>query len=183
MFVEAILISIIIGLLRGGKLRRFNNVHNKTIWLLLSGMLIQYMLIFANKLEEMESINKVLKYNKEILIFSYALILIGILTNIRLKSLWMVLLGYFLNFLVLASNGWRIPIIEGIGLANMENSIYNYIDGGTKFPQLGDTIFFSKPYPIPRIISLGDLVISFAIFALIQEIMMGEDLFMSGYRI
>ncbi len=193
MFIEAILISIIIGFVRGGKLRRFKVINRKTMWTLLLGMVIQYMLIFLNRIEEIGSMSKILSYSKEMLIISYGLILIGILTNLNFKSLWTVLAGFIMNLLVIAANGWKRPILlEGIKLTNIEglkemiemgkNALYTPIVESTKFPILGDIIIFSKPYPISRIISLGDLIISFGIFALIQEIMLGEDSFMGGLR-
>jgi hypothetical protein len=193
MFIESIVISIIIGFIRGGKIRKFKAKNHKTIWILLFGMVIQYALIFLNRVEEIGSISKILSYTKEILIISYLLILIGLVTNLKFRSLWAVLIGYVMNFLVIAANGWKKPILlEGIELSNAKglkemieigkNALYTPIVESTKYPVLGDIIIFSNPYPISKIISLGDLVISFGIFALIQEIMLGEDSFMEGYR-
>lgn len=193
MFIESIVISIIIGFIRGGKIRKFKAKNHKTIWILLFGMVIQYALIFLNRVEEIGSISKILSYTKEILIISYLLILIGLVTNLKFRSLWAVLIGYMMNFLVIAANGWKKPILlEGIELSNAKglkemieigkNALYTPIVESTKYPVLGDIIIFSNPYPISKIISLGDLVISFGIFALIQEIMLGEDSFMEGYR-
>jgi len=83
--------------------------------------------------------------------------------------------------------------MEGIPLINSPNLkellekgntyLYTPIMEGTKYPVLGDIIVFSKPYPIPKIISFGDLLIGFSIFLLIQEIMLSEDSFMGGYRL
>lgn len=171
MFVEAILISIIIGLIRGGKLRRFKSINHKTMWIFILGILVQYILVFLSKAEEIDSLNKILVYSRQLQIFSYILILIGILFNLKLRSLWAVLLGYVLNFLVLVTNNWERP-----------NLINNPIIEDIKFPFLGDTILFAEPYPLPKIISLGDLIMSFGIFALIQEIMLGEDPYMGGFR-
>ena len=193
MFIESIVISIIIGFIRGGKIRKFKAKNHKTIWILLFGMVIQYALIFLNRVEEIGSISKILSYTKEILIISYLLILIGLVTNLKFRSLWAVLIGYMMNFLVIAANGWKKPILlEGIELFNVKglkemiemgkSALYTPIVESTKYPALGDIIIFSNPYPISKIISLGDLVISFGIFALIQEIMLGEDSFMGGYR-
>lgn len=172
MYVEAIFFSLIIGWIRGGKIRRFKNIINWTIWLLVLGVLLQYILTYLGKTEEMEVISKLLEYSKRIEIFSYILILIGILTNIRFRSFWPVLFGYLLNFIVLMANSWQRP-----------NLLYNPITSETKLPFLGDIILFSEPYPLPKIISLGDLIIAFGIFSLIQEIMLGEDSIMGGYRL
>ena len=194
MFIEAILISIIIGLLRGGKLKRFKAINHKTMWILVFGMVIQYILVFLNRVEEIGSISKILLYTKQAQIISYILILIGIVTNSKFKSLWIVTVGFLMNFFVIMTNGWRRPILlEGVKLTN-SSGLYEMIEMGkvalytpivesTKYPILGDIIIFAEPYPISRIISLGDLIISFGIFALIQEIMLGKSSFMKGYRL
>ena len=193
MFIEAILISLIIGLIRGGKLKKCRAINHKTMWVLIFGMIIQYILVFLNRVEEIGSISRILSYTKEIQIISYILILIGIVTNLKFKSLWAVLIGFIMNFFVIGANGWKKPILlEGIQLTNMSGlnrmiemgkaALYTPITESTKYPILGDIIIFSDPYPISRIISLGDLIISFGIFALIQEIMLGDNSFMKGYR-
>lgn len=193
MFIEAILLSLIIGLIRGGKLRRFRGINHKTLWGLILGMLIQYILIFLNRIEEMKSIDNILVYTREIIVISYILILIGIITNIKFRSLGALLVGFVLNFITLATNGWKMPILlEGVALTGLDglyeliekgsSSLYIPISQSTKYPILGDIIIFSNPYPITRIISLGDMIISFGIFAFILEIMLGEDSFMGDYR-
>lgn len=192
MLIEAIILSLIIGLIRGGKFRRFKSVNHKTMWVLILGILIQYILVFLNKIEAIGKVNQIISHTKEIMIISYILILIGIFTNLKFRSLWAALLGYIMNFLVFSMNNWKIPIlIEGIPFINSpkleeiietgSTYLYTPITEGVKYPILGDIIVFAKPYPISRIISLGDLIISFSIFALIQEIMVGEDSFMGGY--
>ncbi len=90
--------SLIIGLIRGGKLRKMKAINNKTIWLLIFGILMQYILVFLNQTEAIGSLSKILSYTKEILIISYILILIGIFTNLKFRSLWLSLIGFILNF-------------------------------------------------------------------------------------
>ncbi|MBZ2174865.1 DUF5317 domain-containing protein [Schnuerera sp. xch1] len=168
MYLEAIVISIIIGLIRGGKLKRFRVLNSGTIWLLLFGITIQYLLFFAKTVDDIDIF---VQYSVYIQIFSYILMLIGILANLEFKSLWAVLAGYFLNFVFLAGNGWTTPNpIEG----TIEN---------IRFPILGHIIQFLEPYPIPKVISLGDLIVSFGIFALIQEVMLSKDFIMGRYRV
>ena len=121
------------------------------------------------------------------------MILIGIFTNIKFKSLWAILVGFILNLLVMIANGWKMPILlEGVNLTGFEtlyeliekgkSSFYVAIGENIRYPILGDIIIFANPYPIARIISIGDIIISFGIFAFIQEIMLGEDYFSRGYR-
>lgn len=169
MFIEAIILSLIIGLIRGGRLRKLKVLNRGSIYILILGIIIQYFIISIASIEDNEGINIILKYTKYIQILSYMLIFIGILLNLPIKSIWALLVGYVLNFIALVSNGWTIPnLIE----ATTEN---------INFPLLGYTIEFFEPYPFPKVLTLGDMIISFGIFALIQELMVGSS-YNKGYR-
>lgn len=170
MFVEAIILSLIIGLIRGGKLKRIKALNTGTMLLLLIGIVVQYFMYYVGIIEDASNFEIILKYSTQLQIVSYILILIGIVANIRFRSLWVMLVGYVLNFVVFVTNGWRIPNL-------IENSVQN-----VKFPTLGYTIKFFEPYPIPNMLTLGDLIISFAVFALIQEVMIGGNSNRKGYR-
>lgn len=188
MFIEAILVSIVIGLIRGGKFRRLRYLNYKNMWILISGIAIQYMLIFLSGLDGLDIVNNIMLFTKEIQVLSYALILFGIITNIKYKSLWLILAGYFMNFIVIWRNGWKMPILlEAVPLIAMPSlkemvetgrALYIPITQGTKLPALGNIIVFADPYPIAKIISMGDLIVGFGVFILIQEIMLGKDSFM-----
>jgi len=136
----------------------------------------------------LDIVNNIMLFTKEIQILSYALILFGIITNIKYKSLWLILAGYFMNFIVIWRNGWKMPILlEAVPLIAMPSlkemvetgrALYTPITQGTKLPALGNIIVFADPYPIAKIISMGDLIVGFGVFILIQEIMLGKDSFM-----
>lgn len=170
MFLEALILSIIIGLIRGGKIRRIKMLNSGSIWVLLLGIVTQYLLSFLSLLEDNGNINVILKYITQIQIFSYILIFIGIILNLNIKSLWTLFAGYGLNFMSLALNGWSIPNLIADPTQNV------------KFPTLGYTIEFFEPYPLPKILTLGDIIISFGIFSLIQEVMLGGSTHGRGYR-
>ncbi len=163
MILEAIIISVIIGFIRGGNLRGLRRVNKLTALLFILGALIQYLLVSLDQLADNNSIALIIRYSKPIQILSYILILIGLFTNIKFKSLWVVFTGYILNFLFLLSNNWTIPNLIG------EEAVAG------RFPILGKIIQFHTPYPLPKAISVGDLIIAFGIFSFIQEIMLEGD--------
>jgi len=171
MFAEAIILSIIIGLIRGGSIKRIRIINNSSFWAMLLGIVIQYLLIFLDAIEGNGSVEFALRYYTQIQVFSYILILIGIIFNIRLRSLWALLVGYGLNFISLAFNGWTIPNL-------IENTSQD-----VKFPVLGYTIKAFEPYPFPKLLTLGDIIISFGIFALIQEVMIGGSSHSRVYKL
>lgn len=163
MFLEAIILSAIIGFIRGGNLRGFKRLNKLSAFLFIVGAVIQYLLGTLDQLVESNSIDLIMKYNKPIQILSYAFILTGIFTNIKFKSLWVVLIGYIFNFLSVAFNDWVMP------------NLFSEEVESAKLAMLGKTIQFVEPYPFPKVISLGDLIIAFGIFSLIQEIMLEGD--------
>jgi len=170
MFLEAIVISVIIGFIRGGNLRGFRRLNKITMFLFILGVVIQYLLPSIGDFANMSNMELIVKFSKPIQILSYILILIGILTSINFRSLWVVLVGYLLNFISTVLNGWTMPNIVENGLENV------------KLPVLGKTIQFFEPYPFPKVLSLGDIIIAFSIFSLIQEIMLSDEPYRSGYR-
>ncbi len=185
MLIEAIVLSILIALLRGGKLSRFRTLKEKTLWFFIIGILIQSFILFLQKLVGIRLVDRILMFNKEIYILSYILILIGVIMNYMHKGLWISFLGTILNFLSMATNNWKKPIlIEGLKLTENENilelieagskSIFTPLIEGTKYPSLGNIIIFSKPYPLAKIISIGDMFMAIGIFILIQDIMFKE---------
>lgn len=170
MIIEAIVLSIMIGLFRGGKLRKFKALNQRTFWVLILGLVINYFIDFVSTSDDLSNLNIIMQYNRQINIFSYILIFIGIVANIRFKSMWAVLAGLALKIVSLSTNGWIMPNLVDNPSANVN------------FPILGQTIRFYEPYPIPQTLSLGDIIISFGIFALIQELMLGGKFGKSNYK-
>lgn len=189
MFIEIIILSIIIGLVRGGKLSRFKRVNFKKMWVLILALIIQYFLVMINFIEELyrfDNLDVVFRFTKQLSIISYVLLFIGIIINLRYRSLWVVLAGSIMNILAMIFNGWKRPIlVEGIELLGFEDlgflleqgklPLYTPIVEKTKLAILGDIIVLPKPYPYPHIFSLGDFIIYLGLFVLIQEIMISED--------
>jgi len=48
---------------------------------------------------------------------------------------------------------------------------HTLINNHTAFRYLGDIFVFAKPYPRPKIFSIGDVIMALGIFIYIQEIM------------
>lgn len=185
MFIELIVLSVIIALIRGGTFYRFKYINFKRIWPLILALVIQYFLVSINLLEEFHFYEKVAMYLKQLLFISYVLLFVGIIINLHYRSLWPVLAGTILNFFVLAANKWKRPILlDGLKLLHLEDALwmlennqlplFSAITEGTKYPILADIIVVPKPYPFPTMLSLGDLLIGLGLFTLIQEIMLSE---------
>lgn len=81
-----------------------------------------------------------------------------------------------MNFMVLFRNAWKMPVLsEAIHLTS--TVLHTPIVQGTKLSVLGKIIVFADPYPLVKVISMGDLLIGLGVILLIQEVMLGKYTF------
>lgn len=183
MLIESLIASIIIGLIRGGKLSRFSYIKFSRIWIFLLAILVQISIIFFG----LGGNSFVLNFIKELYILSYVLLFIGILLNINHRSLWVVVIGSIMNLFVFLSNGWKTPIsIESLNLIGLNDlaamveqgsiTLYTPLTETTKYALLADIIAIPQPYPFPQILSIGDIVISLGLFLFVQSVILNEGL-------
>lgn len=101
----------------------------------------------------------------------------GLYQNRHLKSLYLVLLGLFLNTLVIFANGGHMPVsletlrragIEGWEelLRNKGDAVHTLLDESTRLPFLGDVIPLP---PLRKAASPGDLFILAGIAGVVVE--------------
>ncbi len=174
MIIEAILIGLIIGVMRNGRWYHLMEIEFKGWYLIFIGALLQIIPIVATRLTESISLLQWAPYAGMVCIF------IAVLMNWRLKGFRILALGAFLNLLVMAVHGGKMPV--NLDIANWAGlSAYaESVKAGTvinlvPFDQaaavlkwLGKTIPIPEPYPLAKVISLGDLIITIAIIYFIQ---------------
>lgn len=101
------------------------------------------------------------------------------------KGIRIVLAGTILNFIPIILNKGRMPVsIKALEFSNLyteltlleEGRVLTHVlaDNTTKLGILSDIIPIPKPYPLPKIISFGDILIAIGLFALIQRYMKDE---------
>lgn len=178
MLVESVGTSIVVGKLRGGS---FSNIKDASIekwYLFVSAFAVEFAAVFmASK--------GIAFFSKNILYIhslSYLLLFIGIFFNRSTLAFKIVFIGVFLNFLVIMANGGQMPVsgeaMANIGLIDNMHAIrdgkiitHTLINNHTVFKYLGDILVLGKPYPRPKIFSIGDVLLALGIFIYIQEIM------------
>jgi len=181
MLIESLLASLIIGLIRGGKLSRFSHIRFTKVWTFLLAVILQVGIILFG----LSGNDIVLNYIKELYIASYVLLFIGIILNINYRSLWVIIIGTITNLFVFFANDGKMPIsiesLKLIGLSDLasmaENgkiALYTPLTDKTKYAFLGDIITIPQPYPHPQILSIGDIIIALGLFLFIQSIMLNE---------
>jgi len=182
LYVYIIIISIIIGLLRNGKLSSLSQISLKRIELIVLAFLIQGGLVFFGT----RKVKIVLDYSSYALAFSYVVLLIAVWYNEKLKGMKIIALGIAFNFMVIVANGGRMPILLGslykaglndIALILKEGShvTNTLISEKTLFRFLADVIPLPPPFPAPSVISVGDFLLFYGVFSLIQNAMLKKE--------
>lgn len=180
MVFDGIILGLIVGFLRGGLrdgLQKFSQIKLKGGWIFPILLLFQFAIFrFQDNNQTLASAS------------NYAFILIYIIGMIFLwmnrnnKGFPIILLGVFLNFLVMTANGGRMPV--SLQAASVLDPYYVdmlksgtiiskhfLMDASTRLPFLGDIIPLSPPYPRTQAISIGDIVMNFGIFLYIVHLL------------
>jgi len=182
LYVYIIIISIIIGLLRNGKLSSLSQISLKRIELIVLACLIQAGLIFL----ESKKVKFVLDYSSYMLIFSYIVLLLAVWYNKKIKGIKIIALGIIFNFIVIVANGGHMPVLlsslykaglDDFALVLKEGTYVTHtlITEKTLFKFLADVIPLSPPFPDPSVVSVGDFLMFYGVFSLIQNAMVKKQ--------
>ncbi|ADL08446.1 conserved hypothetical protein [Thermosediminibacter oceani DSM 16646] len=177
--IDFMIISFIIGFLRKGNLKGLSEIPLRRLEIIFASFIIRYMPLFLKgSLKEFAS-NHIIAIS----IISYTLLLCGLFSNWHIKPLRPVAIGVFLNFLVIVANGGKMPVslwaVDAAGLQDYKADLFNpdylyhtALTPSTRLAILGDIIPLPRPYPNPRVFSIGDLLMAAGVFILIQEAML-----------
>lgn len=182
LYVYVIIISIVIGLLRKGKLSSLSQISIKKIELIVLACLIQGGIIFLGSKE----IKFVLDYSPYMIIFSYIVLLLAVWYNKTLKGIKIIALGIIFNFIVIVANGGHMPVLlsslykvglNDFALVLKEGTYITHIliSEETLFRFLADVIPLSPPSPDPSVVSAGDFLMFYGVFVLIQNAMLKKQ--------
>jgi hypothetical protein len=177
MIVEAIIIGLIIGVIRKGKLSRLGYLKINLSALIIFA-LVSFISIIVMNLGLLD-INSNL-YNV-FLVITYSLIIIVLAFNLDKRYMFMPLIGAMMNFVCLCMNNFKTPIKSDIILkaygAEMSNLLLSnkvkfFIPAeGAKLSALGKLFYIGDYYFYDIILSIGDIIIFFGIILLIQHLM------------
>ncbi|SEM66456.1 hypothetical protein SAMN05192533_104276 [Mesobacillus persicus] len=180
MVFDGIILSFIVGLFRKGNLSGLSNLKLKWGWVFPLLLLLQIGIYFLqNKYEVIGN------FSGYIFILVYILGLLFLYINRNYPGFSIIFIGVFLNFLVMAINGGRMPVsIEAATVLDpsyteaLKHGLYGkhmLLTETTKLGFLGDIIPLSPPYPRTQVISIGDVIMNIGIFLFIQHLMIGDS--------
>lgn len=180
MLAESILLSIILGVLRGKKLKSLEYIKINRPWLIFLSFSIEFICIFLIKYKIQPFALSISKNYLIIQILIYMFLFIFFSSNLSSKYLNLVLFGVILNFIVIFANKGFMPVSADMALDKGFHESINIlaqgkiaghtllVKGTTKFGFLADIINIPPPYPFPQTISLGDVFIAVGTFLFIQ---------------
>ncbi|MFT9495660.1 DUF5317 domain-containing protein [Anaerosolibacter sp.] len=183
MLVESVGSSIVIGKLRGGKVKNLVDTYIEKWWLITLAALIEVTASWIRGKEVPSLWQYTDQYIWLIHLVTYGLLIYVIIYNRKLTGFRFILFGIILNFIVIMSNGGRMPVdISGVDpniyqekiamLQSGRDLVHSVLDESTVFGFLGDIIHLKKPYPLPKALSIGDVFMMIGVFLFIQQQML-----------
>lgn len=178
----ALLVSIAVSLVRGGRFRWLAETPLRFGWLAIVAFGLQWSIIYA----PLPRTEGPLGPRTLLLIASYLLVVAVVVLNRRLAGLPVIGLGLGLNLLVMLANGGFMPVtMEAVERAGMAHLALGLEAGArlmatkdiilpaeaTRLWVLSDIFVVPPPLPFRTVFSLGDLFLAAGVFVLFQRAM------------
>jgi hypothetical protein len=156
-----LVISIVVGWVRGGKLRNLTEIRVKLWWLLPLGFALLAASAFLPQDKHDLAVGLVL--------VSYLPLLLFVWLNRDMTGIWIAGLGILMNFTVIVLNSGMPVLIEAVQIAGGSSepvlgAKHVILDESTRLPFLADII------PLPgAVLSLGDVFLAIGIGAFLED--------------
>jgi hypothetical protein len=157
--VAVLVVSVVVSLLRGGKLSNLPDIYARGWWLLFTGFGMPFVASLVTSPRAAVSL----------LLTSYAVLLIMVWLNRSEAGMWIAGIGLLMNFVVISLNNGMPVLPEAIRLAGGTSDVvfgakHVLLDASSRFPFLADVI------PLPgSVISLGDVFLAVGLGAFIED--------------
>ncbi len=175
MILEAVVSSVLIGWLRKGKVMRLAYVDVQWIYLFMFGALGQALLFNLADADGMGFRMWLYEYFYWCHLLTYLLILVPVVLNVKLSGFLYMAVGTVLNFIPIIANGGKMPVKVPEGYSKIFDMGHTLLTENTKFPWLSDLFFVGPPYPLPKVLSIGDLFLIAGVFWFIQKTMTSDN--------
>jgi len=168
MILTGVVLAVLVGLLRGGRLERLGDLKLQAFPLVWAAILLR---LAAGAL-----IDRGFAFGPSLQVLAYVLFMYVMLANARLVGLKTFGLGSFLNFMAIAANGGRMPVSAAAsaraGIAGEPIGIHTLLTEQSRLWFLTDIIPVPLHLPVPSVISIGDIFIVLGMFFFIQHRML-----------
>lgn len=183
----AVIVSIVIALLRGGRLATVARVPVRWGVLAVAALAIQAWFIYQAPSQKAPG---TWSWQEWLFLVSHLLLLGMVWANRNLPGVKLVGLGLLLNLAAMIANGGWMPVTpEAVvkagfaGLApSLEPGMRLYSSKNIILPAeqtrlrfLSDIFVLARPFPVPSVFSPGDVVVAAGVWVLIQSAMLGRE--------
>lgn len=177
----AVLVGVVVALARRGSLKRLADLQIRLAWLALFCLVLQVYVIYCP--EDQLDTQRVVQGT--LMVLSYGILACVVWANRRITGMTVILLGVLLNLVVMAANGGFMPVSREAILATGTRTAQTLPAEGSRLSRskdvllspeharvwfLGDVIM-APSLPVPKVLSLGDLVVALGAFVLLQAAM------------
>lgn len=184
--IAAIVASIVVALLRGGRFTNLINIPLRWGLLAVTAFAIQALFIYQKPIHK--SIG-VWGWQEILFMVSHLLLLATVWANRHLPGVKLIGLGLLLNFIVMVVNGGWMPVTPEAVVKVGHTGLVPSLESGTrvysskniilprertKLQFLSDVLVLARPFPIPTVFSIGDILVAAGVFLLIQGAMLGH---------
>jgi len=171
--LSAILIGVALGAALGGRPRRLGQLPLRWNALVFGSLAIQLFLFTGLSIP--------VQVVTVLYLLSGGLVIGWLARNLSIAGIACVMLGGLSNFLAIAANGGRMPVepnllaqARGAGYvsalaAGRVTSNSSLADSHTSLRWLTDQILIPPPWPLPTVLSAGDIVIALGVIWLITR--------------
>ncbi|WP_054252215.1 DUF5317 domain-containing protein [Neofamilia massiliensis] len=180
MVIEAIILGILLGKLRSGKISNLEDLKFKALMPLLGVFIFDLVLRFFIVKSTSTLAAKLFSFYPYFNLLIYLFIIFILEINKNLKYLRVVEAGFVLNYLPMIANGGKMPILKDALLSiNKTREIdlliknqlltHSLVNEATRFKALCDNIPIK--YFLPKVISLGDIFLALGLVLFISYFM------------
>ncbi|TAK30779.1 MAG: hypothetical protein EPO21_18675 [Chloroflexota bacterium] len=182
--LESVFLSVLIGLIAGGRLGRLGGIPLRRGYLIILAALMQSYVVYSAKAEIVSG----LALPTVILLGSYIILIVACAVNLRLPGMYLVGLGLLLNLTVMTANGGYMPIsaeqLQAAGFTRELSQVESYYRlprskdvlmpaSEIRLAALSDVLVLTLPLPLDNrytrtVMSVGDVLVAVGIFFLAQ---------------
>ena len=176
MLLVALALSLIVGLLRGGKISRFGDFSLKNVELIVLAFLVQVALRLAGPM----GWNFLRGLAWAIYAVSFLMLAYAIWGNRQTAGVPWILAGVIMNFIAIMANGGKMPVsgrlwaMGGMSLDSLKpevNFTHQLLTPDARLPWLTDVLRLPKALLLPTVFSAGDVAVMVGLFILVQVVM------------
>jgi hypothetical protein len=167
-----IVLAIVVALVRGGQLRRMENLGLQGGSLVFAAIMLRFTAGILS--------SRGVPFGSWLQVAAYITLIYALWLNFHFPGIKLFNAGCFLNFLVIAANGGYMPVdaaaMARAGITNTPVGTHSLLVEQSRLWFLADIIPVAFPYPqMAQVISVGDLLIAAGLFLFIQHRMLDKS--------